>query len=72
MLFLQAIFYVLKRARSRLRWLSRKGTCLSFSPAIKNTLSCIHTFCPADQSSFWAAFITTVCKYKSILEVCRR
>lgn len=77
MLFLQAIFYMLKRsllkrARFRLRWLSSRGTCLSFSPAIRNTLSCIHAFCLADQSSSWAALITAVCKYKSILKICGR
>lgn len=56
MLFLQAIFYMLKRsmlkrARLRLRWLSSRCTGLSFGPAIRNILFCTNTFCLADQSS---------------------
>lgn len=79
MLFLQAIFYMLKRsmlkrARLRLRWLSSRHTGLNFSPAIRNTQFCTDMFCPADQSSSWAAPSAAVCKCKckGILDVCGR
>lgn len=72
MLFLQAIFYMLKRARFRLGWLSSRCTGLSLGPAIRNTRFCTDMFCPADQSSSWAALTATVCKCKSILYVCGR
>lgn len=77
MLFLQAIFDMLKRstlkrARFRLGWLSSRCTGLSFGPAITNTHFCTERFCLADQSSSWAALTATVCKCKGILNVCGR